>query len=295
MLIPRSEVEYDFKGARFDLDRPSDRRILGWVFNQFLYGEVTGIQCGHWLYHAPHLGAATFLARQASEELSHVRKILRILSLLGEWPAPAHWSIRTLSTGMMGRSWGEHVAIEMALGEGLVLSVFYALARTVPQPEILRILESAISEEERHVEFGERETEAWLDLHPESRNFLLTSALIQLWVLKRLQAFVVRRVCSAAGKDHPVLCQLGEFYEHTLQVLEERVSRLELSDRPLRALSLAHKASLMAALPWGRFRARFGYRTALLTSTYLKDPALIVKSANGSCNPPEAFCIERGD
>lgn len=287
MLIPRSELEHDFKGARFSLDRPADRRILGWVFNQFLYGEVTGIQCGHWLYRAPHLSAAAFLARQASEELSHVRKILRILNLLGEKPAPAHWSIRLMSTGMMGKTWGEHVALEMALGEGLVLSIFYALAGTIEQPEIGRILNSAISEEERHVEFGERETAAWLEKHPGSRGFLLSSALIQLWALRRLQAFVVRRVCPEAGggldQEHPVLSQLGAFFRHVLWGFEERISRLELSDRPLRTLSAARKAALLAAYPWGRLRTGFGCRSALLTSTYLEDPAL---SAELARRPP---------
>ena len=111
-------------GAGFDLAKPEERQLLAWVFNQFLYGEVTGIQCGHWLYHSPSLQAATFIAKQAGEELAHVRKFLRIFSLLGEKPGPAHWAVRFLSTGMMGGSWGEHVALEMALGEGLVLSVF---------------------------------------------------------------------------------------------------------------------------------------------------------------------------
>src|SRR5207248_2519989 len=130
---------------------------------------------------------ATFLAKQASEELSHVRKILRILSILGEKPAPAHWSIRMLSTGMMGSSWGEHVTLEMALGEGLVLCVFYALERTIDEPEIRKILSSAISEEERHVEFGEREAQTWLARYPGSRDFLLGLALTQLAFLRSLK------------------------------------------------------------------------------------------------------------
>jgi len=102
MIVLRDELRFDFKGAQFDLTSESDRKLLGWIFNQFLYGEVTGIQCGHWLYQAPSLNAASFLAKQASEELSHVRKILRIFSLLGEKPDKAHWAIRFLSTGMMG-------------------------------------------------------------------------------------------------------------------------------------------------------------------------------------------------
>jgi 1,2-phenylacetyl-CoA epoxidase catalytic subunit len=205
MLIPAEALRFDFGGAQFDLSGAGDasardRRLLGWVLNQFLYGEVTGIQCGHWLYRAPHLGAATFLAKQASEELSHVRKILRILTLLGERPAEAHPAVKFLSTGMMGGSWGEHVAMEMALGEGLVLAVFYALVDTTQgHPEIHRILTSAASEEERHVEFGERETRAWLQAHPADRRRLLALALVQTVAMRVLKRFVVRKLRSEVG------------------------------------------------------------------------------------------------
>ena len=34
------------------------------MFNQFLYGEVTGIQIGHWLYDAPDVDAAKFLCEE---------------------------------------------------------------------------------------------------------------------------------------------------------------------------------------------------------------------------------------
>ncbi len=277
MLIPRGELEYDFQGARFDLGQPADRKLLAWVFNQFLYGEVTGIQCGHWLYRAPSLQAAAFLARQASEELSHVRKILRILSLLGEKPVPAHWSIRWLATGMMGHNWGEHVTLEMALGEGLVLSAFYALAQTVDEPEIKKILESAISDEERHVEFGERETQAWLAAHPGQRDYLLGSALVQLWSLGRLQGFVVRRVAKLVEPGHPVISQVAGFYQQTLKGFELRIARLGLSEQPLRQLSPARKGWLVARLPWGKLRARFGPGAGLLTTTYLSDPVLALE------------------
>src|SRR5690348_15218973 len=80
MLVSRDELRFDFRGARFNPEAPNEKKFLGWVFNQFLYGEVTGIQCGYWLYRAPHLNAAIFLAKQAGEELSHFRKFLRILS-----------------------------------------------------------------------------------------------------------------------------------------------------------------------------------------------------------------------
>src|SRR4051812_32769723 len=101
MLITRDERRYSFGEGKFDLSQTRDRDFLAWVFDQFLYGEVTGIQCGYWLYKAPHLNAATFLAKQASEELSHVRRILRIFTLLSEKPKKAHWAIRFLATGMM--------------------------------------------------------------------------------------------------------------------------------------------------------------------------------------------------
>ena len=64
MRVSRDELRFDFGGARFRL--PRDRALLGWIVDQFLYGEVTGIQVGHWLYGAPSLEAATFFARQAA-------------------------------------------------------------------------------------------------------------------------------------------------------------------------------------------------------------------------------------
>jgi len=42
MLLSREEMTFDFRGARLDPQR--DRKLLAWVTNQFLYGEVTGIQ-----------------------------------------------------------------------------------------------------------------------------------------------------------------------------------------------------------------------------------------------------------
>ena len=107
MLVPREALRFDFHGARFRL--PRDAALLAWVFDQFLYGEVTGIQCGHWLYRAPTLEAAAFFARQATEELAHVRVFLRLHALLGTRPGPAHPVVRWLSTGSMGRDFPEHV------------------------------------------------------------------------------------------------------------------------------------------------------------------------------------------
>src|SRR5690349_22502386 len=109
MLVPKERLQFDFKGASFDLNRDSDRQLLGWIFDQFLYGEVTGIQCGHWLYRAPSIEAATFFARQAVEELNHVRQFLRLYERLGVPPGKAHPIIRFMATGSMGTDFAEHV------------------------------------------------------------------------------------------------------------------------------------------------------------------------------------------
>src|SRR5215831_14168309 len=171
MLLTREEMTFDFGGARLDPAR--DRELLGWMMNQFLYGEVTGIQVGHWIYDAPDLEAARFLARQATEEFQHVDNFLRIMAMLGTEPAPAHGMVRFLSTGMMGESWAEHVSLEMAAGEGFVLMAFYAIIDTLDHPPTVEILARAVKQEERHVEFGERETHKVIEGKPWLRRRLL--------------------------------------------------------------------------------------------------------------------------
>src|SRR6266550_891898 len=158
MLLTREEMTFPFGDAKLEPDR--DRDVLEWMFNQFLYGEITGIQCGHWLYDAPDLEAARFFSRQAVEEFQHVDNFVRILELLGEEPAPAHRMVRFLSTGMMPSSFAEHVCLEMALGEGFVLMALYAVIDILDHDEIREILSRAVRQEERHVDFGERRTAA---------------------------------------------------------------------------------------------------------------------------------------
>lgn len=274
MLVSREELRFDFGPARFDPTKGSDRKLLGWIFNQFLYGEVTGIQCGHWLYRAPSLQAAAFLAKQATEELSHVKRIARILSILNEPAAPAHRLIRFLSTGQMGANWGEHVCIEMALGEGLVLGVFYALADTVDQPEIKKILEHSAIEEERHVEFGERETIAWLTAHSGSRRLLLGSALVQVMAMQKFKSFILKKLRTGENSENPVLQKFEAFYDHLLGCFEKRVDRLGLSVTPIGKLTASAKAGLLVTLPFRKLAVKFSPKQALLTSTYLADPVL---------------------
>lgn len=280
MLIPREELRYDFGAARFDVSRADDRKLLAWVFNQFLYGEVTGIQCGHWLYRAPTLGAASFLARQAGEEISHVKRVLRILTILGEKPAPAHGAIRFLSTGMMGGSWGEHVTLEMALGEGLVLGVFYALAETIDHPEIRKILETAAVDEERHCAFGERESVEWLRANPGTRSALLAQATLQVVALSWLKRFMMKRLLAGENAAHPVLRRFPAFYDHSIRMFSVRAQRLGLCDRPIHELPGTTQLALLARLPLDWIAGKLKRKPPLLTTTYLADPVVTVESAH---------------
>jgi hypothetical protein len=267
MLIPRQALHYDFHGARFRL--PRDAAILGWIWDQFLYGEVTGIQCGHWLYAAPTLEAAAFFARQATEELAHVRVFLRLHALLGTRPGPAHPVVRWLSTGSMGRDFAEHVCTEMAVGEGMVLTVFQALIDTIDEPAIVRLLEGAARQEERHVAFGEQQTRALVRENPSLANVLLGMNLLSLLALPRLARHLQRRL----GTEHEVLCQARAFLAHVVAVTELRLQRMGLLTGSLSQLGRLRWAWLVVRAQLHRQRARL-VRTRRLTDTYLSDPAL---------------------
>src|ERR1700677_1908182 len=101
MLLGREEMTFDFGGAKLDpVKDPRDRDVIVWAVQQFLYGEITGIQIGHWLFNAPDLEAARFLSRQAVEEFQHVGNFLRILEILGARPDKAAGPVRFLATGL---------------------------------------------------------------------------------------------------------------------------------------------------------------------------------------------------
>jgi hypothetical protein len=270
MLLSRQEMTFDWGGARLDPAR--DRAVLGWMMNQFLYGEVTGIQCGHWLYGAPDLDAARFFARQAVEEFQHVDNFLRILDLLGEKPAPPHPLVRFLSTGMMPRTFEEHVCLEMAMGEGFVLLALYGVIDTIDHPGIREILLRAVRQEERHVEFGERRTALAVRRRPALGRRLLGLSLVSSWAVRRLGRFLQRKLPG----DHPVLARLPEFLEFAVDCGQLRLRRMGIVEgqaadlSPLRkagAIVLAYGAGL-AALPLRLLPRR------RLTDTYLRDPAV---------------------
>jgi hypothetical protein len=269
MLLSREEMTFDFGGARLHPVR--DAKLLAWVMNQFLYGEISGIQCGHWLYEAPDLEAARFFSRQAVEEFQHVENFLRILELLGEAPAPAHRLVRFLSTGMMPSSFAEHVCLEMALGEGFVLMALYAVIDILDHDEIRLILSRAVRQEERHVEFGEERTLRALRDRPGLRRRLLGQSLVSMWAVRRLAAFMRARLPA-----HEVLAQLPAFLEFSVSRAEERLLRMGVLSRPLAQLGSVEKAMAVAAACGGSL-VKMPLRLLpkkRLTETYLRDPAI---------------------
>ena len=270
MLLSREEMTFDFRGARLDPAR--DRKLLAWVTNQFLYGEVTGIQCGHWLYRAPDLEAARFFARQAVEEFQHVENFLRILEVLGAEPAPAHRMVRFLSTGMMPSSFEEHVCLEMALGEGFVLMALYGVIDIISEDEIRAILTRAVKQEERHVEFGEERTMRAIAARPALRRRLLGLSLVSMWAVSRLAEFMRRRL-----PEHEVLAQLPEFLRFSVACAEKRLLRMGVLTRPLLELSPLEKA-LAVAEAYGTSVITAPLRLLpkkRLTETYLQDPEVM--------------------
>lgn len=269
MRLTRQEMSYPFlPDARFD--PVADRKILAWIFDQFLYGEVTGIQVGHWIHVAPDYAAASFLLRQCAEELSHVKSILKILALLGEHPGPAHPLIRFMATGFIGHIWEEHVALEMAQGEALVLAIFYMLADTIDSPEIKRLLEAALVQEEHHVAFGEEQTMQWLAHNPGKGWQLLGLNLVQLWALSAL----ARALPRFLDMEHPVLCHLPAFLRHLRTINSLQLQRLGLLDRPLSQVPLAIQALLIGRAMLARVGKRVFRRRRFLTDHYLDDPTM---------------------
>jgi bacterioferritin (cytochrome b1) len=298
MLLTREEMTFDFAGAKLDPSR--DRDLLEWMFNQFLYGEVTGIQCGHWLYDAPDLDAAKFLARQSLEEMQHVDNFLRIMTMLGCQPKPAHPAVRFLSTGMMGGSWAEHVALEMAQGEGFVLQAFYAVIDTLDHKPSVDILRRAVKQEERHVEFGEDQTRKAIEGKPWLRRRLLGLSLVSMWGVSKLAGYMKKKLPA----DHVVLKHLPAFLAHANTCAEIRLRRIGVLDRPLADISRAKRMALVAEAYGGKALGSLGglvtlplrllpwFRKKRVTDTYLNDPRVTgyqLPAGNPDAEPQETL------
>jgi bacterioferritin (cytochrome b1) len=281
VLLTREEMTFDFGGDKLDPSR--DRALLEWMFNQFLYGEITGIQVGHWLYDAPDLDAAKFLARQALEEMQHVDNFLRIMTMLGCRPQRAHPAVRFLATGMMGGSWAEHVALEMAQGEGFVLQAFYAVIDTLDHKPSVDILRRAVKQEERHVEFGEQQTAKAIENKPWLRRRLLGLSLVSMWGVRRLARYMAKRLPAAEGGSQNPLHHLPAFLEHANVCAELRLRRIGVLDRPLAELSAAKRALLVVEAYGGKLLGGLGsllatplkllpwFKKKRVTDTYLAD------------------------
>ncbi len=296
MLLSRQEMTFDFQGAKLDPTR--DRELLEWIVNQFLYGEITGIQCGHWLYDAPDYEAAKFLARQSLEEMQHVENFLRILAMLGCQARPAHPAVRFLATGMMGGSWAEHVSLEMAQGEGFVLLAFYAIIDTLDHKPSIDILKRAVKQEERHVEFGESQTRKTIEGKAWLRRRLLGLSLVSMWGVSRIAGFMHKRLPA----DHPVLRHLPEFLAFANRCAETRLRRIGVLDRPLAELGGGKRALLVAEAYAGKAAGGlvhvlttplrllpFWPKKKRLTDSYLADPHIAgYQLADGGGTPDEA-------
>jgi bacterioferritin (cytochrome b1) len=278
MLLTREEMTFPFGDAK--LDPVADRDLLEWMFNQFLYGEITGIQVGHWLYDAPDLEAAKFLARQSLEEMQHVDNFLRIMMMLSCQPKPAHPAVRFLATGMMGGSWAEHVALEMAQGEGFVLQAFYAVIDTLDHKPSVDILRRAVKQEERHVEFGEQQTTKAIEGRGWLRRRLLGLSIVSMWGVRRLARYMEKRL----PKDHVVMKHLPAFLDHANKCAALRLRRIGVLDRPIEEVSGGRRALLVAEAYGGKllggllsivtlpFRLLPWFRKKRVTDTYLSDP-----------------------
>ena len=266
MLLTRDEMTFDFGGARFDPVK--DRDLLAFIFNQFLYGEVTGVQVGHWLRQAPDLESATFLARQATEEMAHVRAFLHIFRHLGVEPGPAHRLVRFLSTDFMGASYAEHVCLEMALGEGFVLMVLYALMDTIDHEGIVRILAAATPQEERHVDFGETHTSRLVQSTPGLADHLLGLSLVSLKAVNKLAP-----QAQKIAPEHPVVRQMPAFLRANVACMELRLQRMGVLDGSLAEYGAVKGAWKMARSMSRRYaRVLVPRRKRYLTDTYLDDP-----------------------
>ena len=271
MLITREEASFDFGGARFDLERDCD--VLAWIFSQYLYGEVTGVQVGHWLEIAPDFDAAQFLARQANEEMAHVKLFLRILDSLGATPQPPHRALSFLATDFAGATFEEHCLLEMAVGEGFVLTAIYAFIDTLPEGEIRTLMSGLARQEEGHVNFGEEQTLKALRRRPGLAPHLLGLTLVAMLGVKAIARYAAKRY-----GDHGVLRQMPAFLDHANRVTELRLRRLGVLDKPLASLGRGQRAGLMTkatASRYSRAANPFRRKPVKLTKTYLGDPSIM--------------------
>ena len=181
---------------------------------------------------------------------------------------------------MMGSSWAEHVALEMAQGEGFVLQAFYAVIDTLDHKPTVDILRRAVKQEERHVEFGEQQTAKAIEGKSWLRRRLLGLSLVSMWGVRRIASYMAKRLPA----DHKVLKHLPAFLAHANVCAELRLRRIGVLDRPLTEISGLKRALLVAEAYGGKLLGGLGSIVALpfrllpffkrkrVTDTYLRDP-----------------------
>ncbi len=281
MLLSRDEMHFDVGATRFDLEK--DKEILAWIMSQALFGEATGCYCGATLYTAPDIDAATFLSRQAVEEFAHFRSFLKIFKILGTQPQPPNRVIKFL-TGHE-RLWDHHVALEMAVGEGLVLEAFYAMIDTIDHPEIKALLKATAHQEEGHTSFGEQRTIQVLRETPGRRRQLLGRCLLSIQALK----WLAPRVEKMVPKDHPVMKLLPSFLPHVIKNTELRLRRMGVLTEPLENIGFVRRWALIAnGMFWAFARGLFARSKPSIPETYLKDPMTARLLAGDVPEPVEA-------
>jgi hypothetical protein len=270
MLLTREEMAFDFKGAKFDRER--DRDLLAWIASQFLYGEVTGVQIGHWILRAPDVESAKFLARQCIEELQHVDVFMEFFKWLDARPVKVHPVVKFLSSE--SDDWYEHCALEMAQGEGFVLMIFYALIHCIDDDKLTRRLDAAARQEETHVAFGEDQTAKAIQDNPRLRKRLLGLHLLSLWVVKRFEKWIAKRV----DQDHEVMRQIPEYLEKIVQATDLRLQRMGMTDKPLaeygRFETFRHITGAVTRKVLRKFAFWRWFGRKRLTDTYLRDAYL---------------------
>ena len=236
-----------FPGGKLEPAR--DRELLEWMFNQFLYGEVTGIQVGHWLYDAPDLDAAKFLARQSLEEMQHVDNFLRIMTMLGCQPKPAHARGALPGDRHDGRLVGRARRARDGAGRGLRAA------------GVLRGDRHARSQAVASTSCGA----------PSSRKSATSSSASSRPRRRSRAGRGCAAACSASpGLDvgraparqlhgeascpptTPVLSHLPAFLAHAQSCAELRLRRIGVLDRPLAEISRRKRAALVAEAYGGK-------------------------------------------
>jgi hypothetical protein len=262
------EPSYDFGGARFDLEDPTDREIVRFMLSQALFGEATGVYCGKSLYAARSLEAAKFYVRQAKQELAHLELFAEIFRQLGLEPVEPHWVVRLLSSH--NNYYPFKVLMEHAIGEGMVLDIFKdVLLQTLPidHPDgqsIQKKLRVVCAEEVEHVQWGEKEVRRLLAERPRLALPFYGVVELQLAVLPYLVGAFERRFTG-----HRVLQHLRPFAEHVKArvILQSQDLGFYPAERPGRA----RRWVAMAAGALLFVRSQFARSRSVLDHTYLEE------------------------